>query len=397
MRHPRSLGAIAAAVALAVSLIAAQAPQDVPAADAAINGVKAKFAPDTRVAVFTVTAERSGDAVVLRGEVEDPAAKQALLTAVSAAGLPIVDQIAVLPDPVLGAETWGIVTVSVAHVRGKPSHPAEQVTEVPMGAVVRLLKKQGSWYFAQTETENYLGFFETAQVVPMSRDGIDAWARATKVMTTTPFAFVREQPAADAAPVSDLVAGSVLKGGQIRNGWRAVELPDGRAGFVEQAAVEGYDAWRKSRRLTPEAIEKTALQFMGVPYLWGGTSPKGFDCSGFTKTVFRLNGVEIARDTDQQAEQGTEVPIEKDLSQLKKGDLLFFCPSAEQRTRITHVGIYLGNGVFIHCSGMVRRNSLVADSPIFSDNLLKRLVRVRRFAGTASADQPHAASAAVLR
>ena len=380
MRHHRSLVALVLAFACAASLPASQTPQGVPTADAALKSVKDKFAPDTRVAVFDVTTERKGDAVVVRGEVGDPAAKRAALAAVSAAGhTDIVDQISVLPDPALGAETWGIVTVSVAHVRGRPSHPAEQVTEVPMGAVVKLLKRQGSWYYGQTETENYLGFFEGAHVAPTSRAGVDSWARAPRLMTTALFTLVRERAAADAPPVCDLVAGSVLKGSASQGGWRAVELPDGRKGFVEQAAVQDYEAWRQARRLTPDAIEKTSLLFMGVPYLWGGTSPKGFDCSGFTKTVFRLNGVEIARDTDQQADQGTDVPIEKDLSQLKKGDLLFFCPSAARRDQITHVGIYLGDGVFIHCSGLVKRNSLFAGSPIFSDNLLKRLVKVRRF------------------
>jgi gamma-D-glutamyl-L-lysine dipeptidyl-peptidase len=380
MRHHRQLVALSLAVLFFATAPSGLTPQAVPTADAALKGVKDKFAPDTRVAVFDVTAERRGETVVVKGEVGDPTARDAALAAVAAAGhADIVDQITVLPDPALGAETWGVVTVSVAHVRGKPSHSAEQVTEVPMGAVAKLLKRQGSWYYAQTETENYLGFFEESHVAAMSRAGIDAWNRAPRLMTTALFAVVRERPATDAPPVCDLVAGSVLKAGPTQSGWSAVELPDGRKGFVERANVQDYDAWRQSRRLTPETIEKTALQFMGVPYLWGGTSPKGFDCSGFTKTVYRLNGVEIARDTDQQADQGKTVSFEKDFSQLKKGDLLFFCPSATRRDRITHVGIYLGDGVFIHCSGLVKRNSLIAGSPIYSENLLKRLVRVRRF------------------
>ncbi|MBE3073062.1 MAG: C40 family peptidase [Acidobacteria bacterium] len=380
MRHHRHLLALILAVICFASAPSGLMQQAVPSADAALKGVKDKFAPDTRVAVFDVTAERRGETVVLKGDVGDPAAKSAALAAVAAAGhADIVDQINVLPDPALGAEAWGVVTVSVAHVRGRPSHPAEQVTEVPMGAVVKLLKRQGGWYYAQTETENYLGFFEGDHVAAMSRAAVDAWTRAPRLMTTALFALVRERPAADALPVCDVVAGSVLKAGPSQGGWIAVELPDGRKGFVEQAYVQDYDAWRQARRLTPETIEKTALQFVGVPYLWGGTSPKGFDCSGLTKTVYRLNGVEIARDADQQADQGRDVPIEKDLSQLKKGDLLFFCPSAARRDRISHVGIYLGDGVFIHCSGLVKRNSLFAGSPIYSDNLLKRLVRARRF------------------
>jgi len=344
MRHHRTLVALAfltlglAAAGAGQQQVQPPAPVSVPSADAALKAVRDKFAPDTRLAVFDITTEQRGASVVLRGEVGEQAAKDAALAAVKAAG-----------------------------------H-----TEVAMGSVVRLLKPQGSWYYAQTDTEKYLGYFETAQVKALSRDGLDAWGRAPKLMTTALFALVRERPAADAQPVCDLVAGSVLKAGPLQDGWHAVELPDGRRGFVDQASVQDLEAWLRSRRPTPENIERTALQFMGVPYLWGGTSPKGFDCSGFTKVVFRLNGIDIARDTDQQAEVGQDVPFENGLSQLRKGDLLFFCPSATRRDRISHVGIYLGDGVFIHCLGLVKRNSLSAASPIYSENLLKRLVRVKR-------------------
>ena len=135
----------------------------------------------------------------------------------------------------------------------------------------------------------------------------------------------------------------------------------------------------RSRRPTPENIERTALQFMGVPYLWGGTSPKGFDCSGFTKVVFRLNGIDLARDTDQQARAGTGRPV-RERPDRSSGRAI--C-SSSVRARLAGIGsrtsaIYLGDGVFIHCSGLVKRNSLSAASPLYSENLLKRLVRVKR-------------------
>jgi cell wall-associated NlpC family hydrolase len=94
----------------------------------------------------------------------------------------------------------------------------------------------------------------------------------------------------------------------------------------------------------------------------------------------RMHGIEMARDTDQQALEGAAVALDPGFTQLRKGDLLYFRPtaSADGPERITHVGIYVGNMEFIHASGLVRRNSFDPASPIYSENLLKRLARVRR-------------------
>ncbi len=196
---------------------------------------------------------------------------------------------------------------------------------------------------------------------------------------TSLFAFVRERPTPEGAPVCDLVVGDVLSTTGRSAGWMAVQLPDGRKGFVADADATDYQSWKASRRMTPEAIEQTARRFMGVPYLWGGTSAKGFDCSGYLKTVFRLNGLELQRDTDQQANEGVAVPMDNDFAEVRKGDVLFFGPRAGV-TRITHTAIYLGGKLVIHCSGMVKVNSLDPSSPLYSENLLKRLVKVRRYA-----------------
>ncbi|HEY3381717.1 MAG TPA: NlpC/P60 family protein [Vicinamibacterales bacterium] len=348
------------------------APADV------INRVKAQYAPDTRLTVFDVKAEAKGNALEVSGDVEQTAAKDAILKALLEAGYAnVVEKIAVLPDPAFAAKPLGIVTVSVAVMKTKPSHASELGNQMVMGSLVRVLKRESGWYFVQSMSDRYLGWMEPDHVAFMTKERVDAYQQASHAIVTSWFTVVREQAVDNSPVVADLVMGNVLETTGKSGTWQAVTLPDGRAGFVDGAAVTDYATWKSSRALTGENIEKTARLFTGVPYLWGGTSPKGFDCSGFAKTVFRLNGVELQRDADQQSNAGEAVATDNDLAQLRKGDLLFFGPRPGV-ARITHVGIYLGDKRFIHCAGMVKLNSFDPASPIYSDTLLKRLVKVRR-------------------
>jgi cell wall-associated NlpC family hydrolase len=161
----------------------------------------------------------------------------------------------------------------------------------------------------------------------------------------------------------------------------AVALPEGRTGYVARAADEDLARGRQTRSATPAALEATARQFLGVPYLWGGTSAKGFDCSGYAKTIYWLNGVDLPRDADQQAEAGQPVSLDGGFDALRKGDLLFFVSAPGRQGPITHVAFYLGGGEYLHASGMVKRNSLDPRSPVYSESLVKRLVKARRFVG----------------
>jgi cell wall-associated NlpC family hydrolase len=358
-----------------------QGQQAPPFGEEILKPVRDRFAPDRRVAVFDVTLERKDRAVVAKGNVGRPEAKEAVLAAVRAAGYTLVDQVAVLPDPALGPRTLGLVTVSVASMRSRASHFADFVTEAITGFPVRVLKRDGGWVYVQTLPDNYLGWLQTGHIALVSPEEAAAWDGAPRLVVTAHFALVRQRAAVEGAPVCDLAMGAILKRTGSEGAWQAVELPDGRKGFVDNSAVEDLASWKASRKPTPEAIEKTAALFMGVPYLWGGTSPRGFDCSGFSKTVFRLNGIELDRDADQQGLQGETVPLDPGFTQVKKGDLLFFGTPAtgDKPERITHIAISLGGKEFIHATpGMVKRNSFDPASPIYSESLLTRLVKVRR-------------------
>ena len=370
-------------------LMASCAPVDEQDAmvKATVQSLKAQYAPDRRVAVFDIKWERYGNLLAVKGEVDNPKAKEELLAALKTAGLgDLLDSIKVLPDPELGANLYGIVTISVANVRSSPGQAEELSTQVMMGMVVKLLKKRGGWYYVQSH-DKYLGWLEDDAFHMTTTEGVDAWTAAHKVITTSHFALIRQRPDVRALPVSDAVAGVMMQTKGTRAGWVEVAFPDGRSGFIEQSNVEDYTRWRASRRLTPQNVENVAKMFTGVPYLWGGTSPKGMDCSGFTKTVYRLNGFELGRDANQQAEMGEEVAVGEEFDNLSKGDLVFFGrkASADRPERITHVGIYLANNEFIHAPGgaSIRVNSFNPAAPHYREGLRNSFVRARRIIGAA--------------
>lgn len=345
----------------------------------AITRVKTRYAPDRRIAVFDVTFKRVNKGIVVLGEVDNPDAKNAMRDALGPLVKRYYDSVAVLPDERLGNQGWGIVRLSVANMRGEPEQSAELVTQSIMGNVVKVLRQHGGWYYIQT-SDKYLGWMEDDSFVLCTKQTADAWIAVRKIIVLPTYEFVRQEAAARSLPVSDLVAGSLLK--EIGNvgAWTKVEMADGRTGFIPRGSVSDYEVWKKSTRPTPDGVERVSRSFLGIPYLWGGTSTKAMDCSGFTKMVYLLNGMQLNRDANQQADQGVDVPPGEEFENLFKGDLLFFGRKAsnEKPERITHVGMYLNNRQFIHSSGMVHISSLDPSSPIFDAGRFRTFVRARR-------------------
>jgi uncharacterized protein YgiM (DUF1202 family) len=381
-----SIISLAIVVLLGALTAYAQTQKTETPASIALDSLRARYVPDRRVAVFEITGDQQGSIAVARGDVDDQKAREdALSTLKKILGGQVIDSIRVLPDPQLGEMRFGIVAASVGNVRTNPRNAAELSTQVLMGTVVKLLKKQGGHYYIQMP-DHYIGWLEANAMKVTNAAGIDEWNAARKVIVTTYFTMVREKPDRAAMPVSDAVAGVLMKQVRTSGSWVAVELPDGRKGYIENANVEDLKSWKKSRKLTAENIEKTARMFVGIPYLWGGTSPKGMDCSGFTKTVYRLNGLELYRDADQQAEAGEEVKPGDSFENLKKGDLLFFGRKgpADRSERISHVAIYLEKQEFIHTPGgsWVKFNSFDPAAPNYSESLRKSFIRARRYVGT---------------
>lgn len=349
-----------------------------------VQELQKKYAPDKRVAIFNVSVVEKGTSLLVRGEVENAEAKKELFAALAAENKELVDSVEVLPAENLGRKNWGIVTVSVANMRSEPKESAELGTQVLMGNIVKLWKRKGGYVYIQSP-DKYLGWADTDQMIRVTEKEAEEWSKSKKVFVTAYFDFIRQQPASSSFPVCDVTGGAIMKYLRLNGEWVQVGLADGRTGYIARSSVVDYDQWGSKLQPIADNLERTGKFMLGVPYLWGGTSTKGVDCSGFTKTVYLLNGMMLNRDANQQAEEGVPVEQGENFGNLKKGDLLFFGRKGEngESERIVHVGLYLGKQEYIHSSGKVRTNSFDPDSPIFDEYNLKRFVRARRVIVTA--------------
>ncbi|OQC67433.1 MAG: Dipeptidyl-peptidase 6 [Verrucomicrobia bacterium ADurb.Bin006] len=352
----------------------------VPAAfERALESVRTKHAPDPHLGLFHVGATRRGSALVLTGEVASASARADALAAVRAAGFEVDDRIAVLPDPALGEATWGLVCLSVVTGRAQPEHTAEVGTQELMGRSVRIWKRSGIWSLVQT-ADRYISWMEEGSFQRCTASDVEAWNRSALLVVTAFEDRVLDRPDSSAQPVSDVVMGCLVRTIGETGDWYRVELPDHRSGYLPRKAAEDHAAWRQSREASPENVERAARLMLGRPYLWGGSSPRGFDCSGFTKFVFFLNGIGLDRNASHQARQGAAIPLDPSLSTIQKGDLLFFGHRAAdgRPERVIHTGIYLGDRLFIHASERVRIGSLDPASPIRDEHRIRTLIQARR-------------------
>lgn len=255
---------------------------------------------------------------------------------------------------------WAVVNLSGCFVRNAPSYEASLDTQARMGDIVEVLEKDSYWCRIATP-EPYEGWTTDMAVVLMTEDGLEAYKAAPKWMCIAEYSHIYQQPSADADRICDFVMGDVVRKGSCccTEGWESVVLPDGRNGWVESGTVQDLSEWTSTRECTAENVIALARKFVGVPYMWGGISPKHFDCSGLTRFCFMMNGLQLPRDCSQQIKAGRAVSY--DFSKMKPGDLIFFGNPSTGRP--SHVAIYMGDGRIIHSSQMVRINTLRKGHP----------------------------------
>lgn len=345
-----------------------------------ISQVKARYAPDKRVAIFNVETSESGNKVTLKGETNLTDAKSELLKLIKENKMDFEDEIEMLPSKKLGEKTFGVINLSVANIRTKPDNPAELATQAILGTPIKILKKGEDGYYLVQTPDKYIAWLDNDGFTAMNEKEFDDWNKADKIIYLNDFGFSYSKPDIYSQRVSDLTAGNTLRLIDDENNFYKVNYPDGREAFVKKDDVKLFNDWYKSLNPTGEKILQTAYRFIGIPYLWGGTSPKGMDCSGFTKTVYFLNGIILPRDASQQVNTGELVDTKDGWKNLQPGDLLFFGTKAKEnkKERITHVAIYIGDGDFIHASGRVRINSLNPAKTYYSNYRNNMFIRAKR-------------------
>ncbi len=330
---------------------------DVMAVDAndVLNELKTRIAPDKRVAIWDVSCTMQDGVAIVNGTVGYQEQLDAITDELLKNNIPIENNVTVLTNAIAPNEKWAMVKLSIATLRCEPKHSGEVATQALMGMPLRVMEKCGEWIRVQCP-DNYIAYVPESSLIYMSQEQLDSWKRQERYIVTV----YDDQLVAEAKgdeTVSDLVLGNILTAVAKKGKWIQLSTPDGRTGWVRTSNVERFDKWAQ-QKLDLKKIEKTARRMMGSSYLWGGTSTKVTDCSGLVKVSYFSNGIILQRDASQQALTGKKIA---DWHDAQLCDLLFFGNSATGR--VTHVGLYLHDGKYIHCSGQVKINDLNPDAP----------------------------------
>ncbi len=345
-----------------------------------IASVQSYFVPDRRVARLDVEAVLEGNKWTLIGETNLPNAKDSLLTLLSSSDIPVIDEIIVWPTNELGEKTFALTRHSVANLRSKKGHSQELATQVLLGTPLLVLKQEEEWYFVQCP-DGYLAWIHGGELALKIAAEMEEWKQADRVIFVNDYGRSYQDQEMN-HPIGDLVKGDILQRLASDGDKTQVIYPDGREAYISSAYLQPFDEYLEENMLAFTNSLAIAQQQKGKPYLWGGTSPKAMDCSGFTKTIYWQQGLIIPRDASQQVQAGVEVVYDENLGGLQEGDLLFFGRFREDGSeKITHVGMYIGNGRFIHSgsdNGANREESLWPDTPDFAPHRREALMRVKR-------------------
>ncbi len=233
---------------------------------------------------------------------------------------------------------FGICCLSVVPVRAEPSERVEMVTQLLFGELVVINSENDNWYHIRIVYDNYEGWIYKTMILPVEEEEFINLNKSPVQHTMDIVDVVKKTSTGDLFPV--------LIGSSIRNiSENHFFVGDNKYQFMGQLSKPGYT-------INYSVILENARSFLNAPYLWGGKTPFGVDCSGFTQQVFKISGVKLLRDASQQATQGELVSF---ISEAEPGDLAFF---DNDEGKIVHVGIVMERQKIIHASGKVRIDTI---------------------------------------
>jgi len=251
-----------------------------------------------------------------------------------------------------------VVVRTVENMYSAPSADKDVVSQATLGQVVTALERKAG--FVKIETpDTYQGWLPAAALLEYPGPRALRYAAKGEVLEVVSLMahIYRDPSATSARPKARAPMGARLEiaGAPVSERWLRVRLPNGDSGFIQAGDVKRVDAAASRPRGSEADLVSTARRFLGVPYLWGGMTAQGLDCSGLTSLVYRVNGIDVRRDADMQFADPRLEPVEK--GELRPGDLVFF---GKKRDEITHVGMFVGAGRFI--------SATVHDAPVVQES-----------------------------
>ena len=244
---------------------------------------------------------------------------------------------------------FGICLLSVVPVRNEPSDKAEMVTQLVFGDLLIIRESRQNWMMIRIVYDNYEGWVDEKQLVILDENEFNRLNKAS-CRYTKDLAEVVQDNSGNIIPV--------LFGSSLRL------LENNRFTIADKSFIFTGHLSASAGKIQVRSVIEDSLLFLNAPYLWGGKTPFGVDCSGFIQAVFKVNGVKLLRDSGQQASQGETISL---MDEALPGDLVFF---DDDEGIITHVGLIIEKDKVIHASGKVRID-LIDHHGIYNSELKK--------------------------